>query len=180
MEQSIREKILILLLAGTALGFAYSPNRYRRILKITGKEWRRINEKELKNQIKSCYRSKLIEEKENADGTTTYVLTEKGKMRALTYDFNKMEIAQKVWDGKWRAVIFDVPEKFRWGRDSLRKKLRELGFRELQKSVFVFPYDCKDEIDFIIEFYKMRKYVRFGVFDYIDNAVHLKEFFSLK
>ena len=101
-------------------------------------------------------------------------------MRALTYDFNKMEIAQKVWDGKWRAVIFDVPEKFRWGRDSLRKKLRELGFRELQKSVFVFPYDCKDEIDFIIEFYKMRKYVRFGVFDYIDNAVHLKEFFSLK
>ncbi|MGD0576749.1 MAG: hypothetical protein ABSA74_01610 [Candidatus Staskawiczbacteria bacterium] len=180
MEQSTKEKVLLLLLTGVALGFAYSPNRYRKILKITGKEWRKIDEKELRNQIKSCYRSKLIKEKENVDGSTTFVLTEKGKMRILTYNFNEIKISQKVWDGKWRAVIFDIPEKFRRGRDALRKKLKELGFREFQKSVFVFPYDCKDEIDFIIEFFKMKKYVRFGVFDYVDNSVHLKEFFNLK
>ncbi|OGZ78295.1 MAG: hypothetical protein A2528_02760 [Candidatus Staskawiczbacteria bacterium RIFOXYD2_FULL_37_9] len=180
MEQSIKEKIMLLLSAGVALGFVYSPHQYRRVLHVTGKEWRRINKEELRKEIKSCYRSKLIKEKENADGTMTYVLTEKGKMRVLTYDFYKMKIEQKVWDGKWRAVIFDIPEKFRWGRDALRKKLKELGFCEFQKSVFVFPYDCKDEIDFIIEFFNIRKYVRYGVFDYVDNAVHLKEFFNLK
>ena len=127
MEQSTREKILLLLLSGVALGFAYYPNRSRKILQMTAREWRRINEKELRKQIKSCYRSRLIKEKENADGSTTFVLTEKGKMRVLTYNFEKMEISQKAWDGKWRAVIFDVPEKFRRGRDALRKKLKELA-----------------------------------------------------
>lgn len=179
MEKSTKDKILLLLLSGAALGLAYSSNQYRRVLKDTGKEWKRINKEELKREIRNCYRSKLIKEKENTNGTITYVLTEKGKMRVLTYDFYNMNIKQKIWDGKWRAVIFDIPEKFRWGRDALRKKLRELGFCEFQKSVFVFPYDCKDEIDFIIEFFKMRKYVRYGVFDYVDNAVHLKEFFNL-
>ncbi len=180
MKQSTRDKILLLLLSGLALGFAYSPNRYRRILQVTGKEWRKIDEKELKSEIRSCYRSKLIKEKESADGSITYVLTEKGKMRILTFNFTELKIKQKVWDGKWRAVIFDIPEKLRWGRDSLRRKLKELGFHEFQKSVFVFPYDCKDEIDFIIEYYNMRKHVRFGVFDYVDNSAHLKEFFNLK
>ena len=124
MEKSTKEKIMLLLFAGVALGFAYSPNRYRRVLRAVGKEWRKIDEKELKKEIKSCYRSKLVKEKENVDGTMTYVLTEKGKMRVLTYNFNQMKIKQKVWDGKWRAVIFDIPEKLRWGRDALRKKLR--------------------------------------------------------
>src|SRR3990167_2211250 len=64
------------------------------------------------------------------------------------------------WDKKWRVVIFDIPEKSRMARDALRRKLKELEFRELQKSVFVHPYECKKEIDFIIEFFNLRHYVR--------------------
>ena len=30
--------------------------------------------------------------------------------------------------------------------------MRELGFIALQKSLFVLPYDCKKEIEFIGEF----------------------------
>jgi DNA-binding transcriptional regulator PaaX len=179
MEQSTKEKIMLLLYTGVALGFTYSPNQLRKTLRLVGKEWKKIDENQLKREIKSCYRSKLIKEKENADGSLTYVLTEKGIMRVLTYNFCNMKIEHKAWDGKWRAVIFDIPEKIRWGRDALRKKLRELGFCEFQKSVFVFPYNCKNEIDFIIEFFKMRKYVRYGVFDYVDNEPHLKQFFNL-
>ena len=91
-----------------------------------------------------------------------------------------MKIKKQVWDNKWRLVFFDIPEKYRWGRDSLRKKLKELGFFELQKSVFIFPYECKDEVDFIIEYYGIRKHVRYGVFDFIDNESHLKDYFKLK
>ena len=179
MKQPTRDKILLLLLSGVALGFAYSPNRYRKILRITGKEWKRINEEELRRGIRNCYRSKLIKEKDNPDGTTTIELTEKGKMRVLTYDFNKMEIKQKEWDRKWRAVIFDIPEKLRWGRDSLRKKLKNLGFCEFQKSVFVHPYDCRDEIEYLIEFYDIRKFARFLIAESVDNELHLKQHFNL-
>ena len=100
-------------------------------------------------------------------------------MRALTYRFEEMRIEGRTWDGKWRLVVFDIPEKLRKGRDALRAKIKELGFYELQKSVFVFPYECRDEIDFIVEFFGLRKYVRYGVLEFIDNELHLKEIFDL-
>ncbi len=175
----ISQKILLLLLTGVALSLSYTPQRYWRTIKIAGKEWKNINKKEVQDEIRKLYQSKLIKRKENSDGSITMLLTNKGKFRALTYRFEEMRIDKKNWDGKWRLVVFDVPEKFRVGRDSLREKIKELGFYELQKSVFVFPYKCKDEIDFIIEFYGMRKYVRYGVLEEIDNEKHLKQIFKL-
>ena len=91
----------------------------------------------------------------------------------------EMKIKENLWDGKWRTVIFDIPEKLKSARNALRDKLKEVGFHELQKSVFVFPYECKDEIDFIIEFFNLRQYVRYGIFDFIDNDLHLRKTFNL-
>ena len=34
-------------------------------------------------------------------------------------------------------VIFDVPEKEKWKREWLRNTLRELGMKNVQKSVFI-------------------------------------------
>lgn len=82
-------------------------------------------------------------------------------------------------DGKWRIVVFDIPEKKRHGRDALREKLCELGFYELQKSVLVFPYPCQDELDFLIEYFGLRRYVRVGILETIDNELHLKKYFQL-
>ena len=53
------------------------------------------------------------------------------------------------WDGLFRIVIFDIPEEKRKVREFLREKLRNLGFQQLQKSVFVIRLECKDEIDFL-------------------------------
>lgn len=173
------QKILLLLLTGTALSISYTPRQYWRTIKIASKEWKKINKEELRREIRQLYRSKLVKRIENSDGSITMVLTDKGKLRALTYSFDKIKIENKKWDGKWRLIGFDVPEKVRWGRDALRDKIKKLGFYEFQKSVFVYPYNCKDEIDFIIEFFGIRKYVRFGVLESVDNEKHLKEIFKL-
>jgi len=90
-----------------------------------------------------------------------------------------MKIERKDWDGRWRIVVFDIPEKMRRSRDVLRDKLERLGFYELQKSVFVFPYQCEDEINFIIEYFNLRQYVRTGILEKIDNDLHLKKIFKL-
>lgn len=50
------------------------------------------------------------------------------------------------WDKKWRIVIFDIPEELHSARVRFRRKLKSLGFVMLQKSVFVFPYPCHEEI----------------------------------
>ena len=174
------EKILLLLLAGVTLSICYTPRQYWKTIKIAGKEWKRINQRETKEEIRKIYRSKLVKKKENKDGSITFILTDKGKLKALTYKFEEMRIDKKDWDGKWRLVFFDVPEKIRRGRDALRDKIKELGFREIQKSVFIFPYDCKNEIDFIIEFFGMRKHVRFAILEEVDNEKHLKELFGIE
>ncbi|KKQ23373.1 MAG: Repressor in the phenylacetic acid catabolism [Parcubacteria group bacterium GW2011_GWA2_37_10] len=175
----LSQKILLILLSGLALSFAYTSRQYWRAVKIAGKEWKNINKKEVQDEIRKLYQSKLVKKKENLDGSITMVLTDKGKLKALTYKFDEMKIEKKDWDGKWRLLIFDIPEKIRQGRNSLREKIKQLGFYELQKSAFIFPYNCKDEIDFIIEFYRLRKYARFAVLESIDNEKHLKQIFSL-
>ncbi len=161
------------------MAYSYTPQRQWRILKSTAREWKKIDKRKLSEEIRKLYRSKLLERKINPDGSCTIVLTEKGKTKALTYKFSEMKIKSKKWDGKWRMVVFDIPEKIRRGRDALRWKIRELGFYELHKSVFVFPYECKDEIDFVIEFFNLRPYTRYGVLESIDNADHLKKIFKL-
>ncbi|OGZ18254.1 MAG: CRISPR-associated endonuclease Cas2 [Candidatus Nealsonbacteria bacterium RBG_13_37_56] len=177
--KALKKKILLLLFGGLAFGYSITPNRQWKILKQVSREWKNINKENLRQQIKELYRSKVIKRKENPDGSYTIILTEKGRLKVLTYYFEKIKIEGGKWDGKWRLVIFDIPEKKRRGRDALRDKIREVGFYELQKSVFVFPYECKDEIDFIIEFFDLRKYVRFGILDSIDNELHLKKIFKL-
>jgi DNA-binding transcriptional regulator PaaX len=178
-EKFLRKKILLLLMGGLSLGFSYSLHKQWRIIKEVRREWRKINERELYLEIKRLYQSRLLERKENTDGSFTFVLTDKGKIRAITYRFDEIRIKSNNWDGKWRLVVFDVPEKLRSGRDALRNKLKELGFYELQKSVFVFPYQCEDEINFIIEFFDLRRYVRIGLLENIDNELHLKKIFKL-
>ena len=123
------EKILLLLLAGVTLSICYTPRQYWKTIKIAGKEWKRINQRETKEEIRKIYRSKLVKKKENKDGSITFILTDKGKLKALTYKFEEMRIDKKDWDGKWRLVFFDVPEKIRRGRDALRDKIKELGFK---------------------------------------------------
>lgn len=179
MISPTKQKILLLLLAGVAFGFAYTPGRQRKILQELGREWQKIDEKKIKDETRQLYQSKLIQRKKNPDGSETFILTGKGRLRALTFHFDNMKIKKEHWDGRWRLVIFDIPEKIRTGRNALRRKLRALGFYELQKSALIFPYTCEKELEFIIEFFGMRRFVRVCVVQSIDNEPHLKHVFGL-
>lgn len=60
-------------------------------------------------------------------------------------DFD-MKVEDKEWDGKYRLVFFDIPEKNRAVRDLLRSKLKKLGFVGWQKSVWVGRKDVTNEL----------------------------------
>lgn len=176
----VQQKALLLLGAGIGLGFARTPKQYFRIVKEVQAEWQEINKRSLEKAIHALYKSKLIRERENPDGSLTMVLTDKGKEKAITFHIDNMEIKKpKVWDKKWRMVIFDVPEKKRAARDVLRANLKRLGFYEFQKSVFVHPYPCKDEMDYLIEYYDIRPHVRIVTATELDNELHLRKIFDI-
>lgn len=176
----IQKRILLLLQAGIAMSFAYTPGQRRRITRRFEKELDQINKSYLYRAIDGLYKNKLIDFQESADGIIKITMSENGKKKTLSYKLDELKISKpNRWDKKWRIVIFDIPEKIRRIRNTIRSHLKKLGFYELQKSVFVIPYDCKNELDFLIEFYQIRKYVRQILASAIDNELHLKNIFEI-
>ena len=106
-------------------------------------------------------------------------ITEKGKVRLINFDIDTIKIQLGKWDGKWRFVIFDIPEKKRIARDILRSKLKEIGFIQIQKSVWACPYECEEEIAFISSVYEVERYVNYIVAAKIDHEEFLKTKFGL-
>lgn len=176
----VAQKILLLLEAGIILSLTASPKAQFKIIKAAAKEWREINRRSLKTAIRRLYQSKLISSHENKDGTITLGLNEEGKKKVLRYNLDKLEIKKpQKWDNLWRIIIFDIPERLKTKRDALVWKLKHLGFSAIQKSVFIYPFACQEEIDFLIEVFELRPYVRFIVAQEIDTALELKAKFHL-
>ena len=167
-------------MSGVVLGFSKNPYQCQKVIKKLHREWSRINQQAVARAIKNLYRSKLIEYAENANGEVAMVLSDVGKKYTLTYTVDDMKIRKpKAWDKKWRMVLFDIPETMRKARNALRERLRQLGFYEFQKSVFIIPYECQNEVDFLIELYNLRHYVRCITAHHIDNELHLKKIFDI-
>src|SRR3990167_5471187 len=63
-------------------------------------------------------------------------LTPKGEVYAALIGKGKLVPKKpRRWDGKWRVLIFDIPERRRGTRAQIRRTLLQLGFTRLQDSV---------------------------------------------
>lgn len=70
---------------------------------------------------------------------------------------NKFE--DKDWDGKWRVVIFDIPEEKRIIRNLFRRNLKKWGFKPLQKSVWMSKRDVFNKLESYIKDLEIEKWV---------------------
>lgn len=111
--------------------FAYNPHKY-----LYGYP-KNLNKSSLLRIIRRLRQNGLIELSNNEN--IEIKLTDKGRDRAV---WERIKQEESKWDGKWRLVIFDIPEKRRQARDILRSKLKEWGFVPWQKSVWACKKDC--------------------------------------
>ncbi|MEK7080544.1 MAG: hypothetical protein AAB925_01790 [Patescibacteria group bacterium] len=191
MKARYREitKDALLILAG--VGFlaiaATSPyfliNIARGIIKYKkyNKNGNRNNtEARLAKSLGGLNKNKIIIIKKENDKFTVR-LTEKGKKVVKKILFDDMRIEkQKIWDKKWRIVIFDIPErKRRHMRDAMRQKLQIIGFYQLQKSVWAHPYPCEKEIQLLCEVFEINPFVNIITAEKIYNDDILLKHFEL-
>jgi len=139
--------------------------------------WRRFDQARFSSSIYRLKKQKLI--RVYLEGKDKYLeLTPKGLERVGKYTIAEMAIDRpKIWDQKWRIVIFDIPDRRRTSRDILREKLQRLGFILLQESVFIFPFECKREIDYICDYYLIKSYLKYIVADILEGDQELIEEF---
>ncbi len=88
-----------------------------------------------------------------ADTKDSFKLSVKGKARMKHYSLEDIQAPHrpKQWDGKWRLLMFDIPERNSWARNLLRTKIREWNFAHIQRSIFITPFDCEKEIGAVLE-----------------------------
>lgn len=96
-----------------------------------------------------------------------FKLTKLGAARVNYYKLEKIVFTpgDKRWDGKWRIVVFDIPESYRIARDLLRSKLREWDCYKIQNSVFTCPYACEKELKEVIKILDIRECVHIFLTD---------------
>lgn len=98
------------------------------------------------------------------------IITKLGRDRAKKVEFDQMNIQPpKKWDNKWRIVMFDIPESHKVRRNSLTQKLKQLGFKQLQRSVWIHPFSCRMEIERTCLAYGVSKYVTYIETTHIDH-----------
>lgn len=181
MKKEELTKRILLTVAGIAgltalLGIAAIAPNSLQMLKLFGVGNQKRNVRRAANRLK---RQKLVKIYEK-DGQEIIEITERGKQKILKYKFEAIKIPQqKKWDNIWRIVAFDIPEKHKRARDALRMKLKKLGFLKLQQSVFIYPFQCKNEVDFIAGFFGIKKYISYIEAQKIENDDKIKNHFKI-
>ena len=171
-----------LLIGGTILISCTSPYFVRSVLSaiLKNKKYFGKNFSKTRNGFYYLRRCGLI--KTEIKNRQIYIsLTPEGKKQAGKYQIDDLYIKKpRRWDQKWRLVIFDIANKKKIVREALRGKLKELGFYKIQKSVWIYPYNCKKEIQLLKDFFNLKtKEITLITAEKIENETFYKKKFKL-
>ena len=177
--------LMFLAIGAVACGGAVLPGVLKAIKDFSDdKNWQnQFPKKKISNALAYLKHEKLVEIIADDGERTTVLLTNKGQKRVWEYSIDTLEIKKPdKWDGKWRILIFDIPSKpkiYNLAREALRNKIKELGFYQMQKSTWVYPYECEDELLFITEAFEVQKYIELLTVEKMLHENLLKQKFHL-
>jgi phenylacetic acid degradation operon negative regulatory protein len=105
-------------------------------------------------------------------------LTKDGQLKVL---LSKAYLnSAKIWDGKWRLFMFDIPEDSKDKRNVLRTLLKQNGYCKLQASVYISPYPLNREAILYLNNSGLRSYIRILKVEELDYDKDLLKKFNLK
>lgn len=137
-------------------------------------------ERKLRDALYRLKKSKLVVISEKEHGEFIVELTEHGKRKVKEMQWNNVFPQQlQKWDGVWRIVIFDIPNKKKVAREAFRNKLKEWNFYQLQESVWAYPYPCEKEIGLLGEVLGLSSCINFIEAKRIMNDVEARSHFKL-
>jgi len=142
------------------------------------KEWEKYNLWRLRQMIKRMQKSKYVEIKEE-NGMAQVKITEFGKKRLLVYDLEKIQLSEANWDGKWRLIIYDVKKAKRTNSETFRRAILKLNLLKLQKSVYLTPFKCEDEIEYLRQLFDIGTEVQILTVGKLENETAYRRYFGI-
>ena len=176
----VSKAILIALFAGAVViapgGVAGTLHVVEKLFE--GKRVRRYDEEKIKRSLEYLKSRKLIDIQKQYQ-KEVFSLTKLGyfRVRKLLKSFGIRN--PKKWDGKWRMVLFDVPERKKNERDVFRQQLKNLGLANVQQSVWVHPFECRAQVYYLAGNLFIKPYVRYAVVEKITGDEDLRKRFGV-
>lgn len=182
--------ILILLGAGTFLAaslvFPGLPVLAKAVIDLKNeaqtekrmKEWDKYNLWRLRQIIKRMQDSKYVEIFDD-DGISVVRISEEGKKKLFKYNLEDMSLDESSWDGKWRLIIYDVALAKKSQSEMFRRTLNKLKLLKLQKSVYLTPFKCEDQIEYLRQIYDIGKETLILKVGSIENEAAYRKYFGI-
>jgi CRISPR-associated endonuclease Cas2 len=120
--------------------YADMPKSFYDPVEMNHKNKSKIKEITIRQSIRRLQKQGFVKKEKSK-----YKLTAKG-LEIANYIFNRKKEINKKWDGKYRVVIFDIPEKQSEARNWLRQELYLLNYKKLQESVFISRYSLTKDL----------------------------------
>ena len=134
--------------------FHLFDNYYSNFLGSTSNKYTRSNFYQLVwRNLKTKNIEKVFE-----NGKVVLRLTQQGNNK-IKKNFPLLNLQNRKWDKKWRLVLYDIEEKQKTTRELIRRKLKELGFAQFQKSVWISPHDFIQDLQDLFESNKQNQNV---------------------
>ncbi|OIK10395.1 phenylacetic acid degradation operon negative regulatory protein PaaX [Bacillus sp. MUM 116] len=106
-------------------------------------------------------------ESEKIENRSYYFLTKQGINRIEEAGNRIFKLHPSEWDGKWRVLMYTIPEEKRQIRDELRQELLWSGFGSFSNACWISPNNLEKEVKLLIKKYDISEYVDFFVSEYI-------------
>ncbi len=138
--------------------------RHQKIFMLEGFDGlRRLKKEKQKKalQLRIAYlkRKKFIQSTRKGD-RLIYIITNKGKVKLLR---EQLQNAPKHKNGIITLVTFDIPETQRTSRKFLCRFLKDLNFKQAQKSVWFSQKDFGDQLAVFFRKHKLEKWINIFV-----------------
>lgn len=138
------------------------------------KEWDKFNTWRLHWVLKRMNSQKLVTISD--DGIVR--ISQKGKERLLQYNIAAMQLKEKI-DGLWRLIVYDVANLKGQKRRIFQRMLKQLKFLQIQRSVYLTPFICDDEIEYLRQLFDLRDEVVLLKVSRIENEQGYKRYFGI-
>lgn len=150
-----RTKILLSLILMSDVNnqfLAYNEN-LQKIFDLT------FNQK-TRGSLSGLIKEGLIEKKPDEVGlVNSYRLTEKGYY-ALCLEFPFFRFLRDKWDGKWRVLSYEIPEKKRNLRDRLRRQVAGWGLGPWHRSFWLTPHPIIENLRQLVSQKEEEEYIQ--------------------
>ncbi|MEK7109612.1 MAG: PaaX family transcriptional regulator C-terminal domain-containing protein [Patescibacteria group bacterium] len=157
-----RTKILLALYILSDVDYSYISldDKIQKIFDLT------LNQK-TRGTLSGCIKEGVIEKSQdpnlkiqtNSNNQNQYKLTDKG-FSELCLEFPFFRFLKEKWDGKWRIISYEIPEKKREIRDRLRREMQGWGLGPWHRSFWITPHPILSTLKSLTSQKEEEKYIQ--------------------